>query len=118
MDSGKTGFKGEERRRHGRLEVSLPVTMRYQGRLVPATAMNLSCGGALLDAASAVVCGDRPVELIFDLSAVERDVAIRGQVVRSESVTSKSRVGVRFINLFTSGHETIGRYIARQMRNK
>lgn len=104
---------GAERRRHDRYDVQLPVTIRYQGRLIPATALNLSCGGMQLDAQSLLLDRDGKVELIFDLSTLERDVAMRAEVSWCEVLDSKSRVGVRFTNLFTVGHEAVTRYIGR-----
>lgn len=101
------------RRRHDRVDVQLPVTLRYQGRLIPATALNLSCGGMQLDANSLLLDREGKVELIFDLSALERDVAMRAEVAWCETIDSKSRVGVCFTNLFTIGHEAVTRYLGR-----
>ncbi|GEM_PF-1261833 len=101
-----------ERRRYGRLDVTLPVTIRYRGRLIPATALNLSCGGMMLDSESAFEESGR-VEVILDLSSIERDVTLRGEVVRSESAHAGARVGIRFTNLFTIGHDAVSRYLRR-----
>ncbi|MBI4239240.1 MAG: PilZ domain-containing protein [Deltaproteobacteria bacterium] len=102
-----------ERRRHERVDIELPVTIRYKGRLIPATALNLSCGGMMLDADSPAVQEGGRVEVVVDLSALERDVSLRGEIVRREFSGSKTRIGIRFTNLFTMGHDAVVRYLRR-----
>lgn len=96
------------------MAVDLPLTLRYRGRLIPATALNLSCGGMLLDTEALEVDPTAPVELIFDLSTVDRDIAVRGAVVRCETLDRTTRVGIQFTNLFTVGHDAITRYLRRR----
>lgn len=104
----------DDRRRHQRVDVQLPVTIRFRGRLIPATAMNLSCGGVQLDTGKAILQGTEKVELVLDLSELERDIPIQGEIAWCEVLDRKSCVGIRFTNLFTLGHEAIDRYMRRK----
>ncbi len=107
-----------EKRRYQRISVSLPVTVRYQGRLLPATMCNLSCGGACVHVNSPDV-GDRAsVEIIFDLDDCQRDVSMRGNVVycaptnpTEEGITA----GIRFSNLFSNGHRVVQEYLRKNL---
>ena len=102
-----------ERRRHERLNVELPVTIRYNGRLIPATALNLSCGGVQLDAKNVDLEKDGKVELVVDLSAHDTDVSLRGEVAWAEVIDQKTRLGIKFTNLFAVGHEAVQRYLRK-----
>ncbi len=99
-----------EKRRFPRIKMNLPLTIRYNGYLVPATATNVSCGGMCLATDNPVVVGDGDVEIIFDLSKSETDVSVRGKVVRVEPGTTKS-VGVQFTNFESVGYKILKRYI-------
>lgn len=101
-----------ERRQFKRLKIDLPVTIRYKGNLIPATALNISCGGMCLATDSPEVVGNDDVEIILDLSAAELDISIRGKVVRINPGVSK-KVGVQFTNLFSLGHKAIERFIQK-----
>lgn len=114
MAEDRSNPKDADRRRHDRLPVQLPITLRYKGRLIPATALNLSCGGMMIDADSPVVDSQGKLEVIFDLSELERDVTLRGEVAWCESIDRVTRVGVRFTNLFTLGHDAVARYLRRR----
>lgn len=103
-----------ERRHYERVPVQLPVTVRYRGRLIPATARNVSCGGMMLDTSGATFAEQDALELIFDLSALDRDITLRGEVVCSELSDTGRRVGVQFMNLFSIGHEAVTRFLKRQ----
>lgn len=116
MNEGKRTGVVAERRTHERLPVALPVTLRYEGRLIPATALNVSCGGMLLDASLVGFVHGSPVEVIVDLSAVERDVSLRGTIARAEILDHVTRVGIRFTNLFAVGHDALTRYLGRKKR--
>lgn len=104
-----------ERRRYHRLDVDLPVTLRYQGRLIPATALNISCGGVCLSTEEAELEEADNAEVILDLGQTELDVSVRGQVVRVSEGKNK-KIGIQFTNLFSVGHQTIERYI-KQHKN-
>jgi len=105
-----------EKRRFKRLDVSLPVTLRCQGRFIPATALNISCGGIFLDLESSDIARftNDKVEVVVDLSEKERDVALRGEVTRIET-SEGSKLGVKFTNLYTVGHQTLERYINKNL---
>lgn len=106
----------EDKRRFKRIEASLPVTLRCDGRLIPATTLNISSGGVCLNVENADVAfiDCSKVELIIDLSQEDRDVSLRGEVTRIEP-KDKSRVGVKFTNLYTVGHQTLEKFINRHL---
>jgi c-di-GMP-binding flagellar brake protein YcgR len=99
-----------ERRTQPRLDVDLPVTLRYDGRLIPATALNVSSGGMCLSVPEREFRDDGEMEIILDLSSVERDITVRGKVVRYEDNVSK-RIGLQFTNLYTVGHRSIENFL-------
>ena len=105
-----------ERRRFKRLPVSLPVTLRYRGRLIPATALNISCGGMCLSTESSEIVGDDAIEVILDLSLAELDVSVRGKIIRIDAGINK-KVGVQFTSLYSIGHQAIEKYIQRKDKN-
>lgn len=100
----------QERRRHKRLLVDLPVTLRYKGSLIPATVLNISCGGICLATDNPEVNDAKNVEVIIDLSAAELDVSVRGQIVRVTEGNDK-KLGVQFTNLYSLGHQAIEKFI-------
>ncbi len=99
----------KEQRRFPRLPVDLPVILRHRGRLIPATALNISCGGLYLDTGTADVSIDAPVEIIFDLEG-NRDLSLRGQITRVEGTTDRSGLGVQFTNVFSMSHKAVQDY--------
>lgn len=101
-----------ERREYPRINVDLPIVLRYRGRLIPATALNVSCGGMLLTTEVHDVTTNAPVEIIFDLSNMERDVTLRGEIVRI-GASERSTVGVHFTNVYAIGHRTLERFLKR-----
>ena len=110
--------KMNEQRRHKRLDVTLPVILRYQGRLVPATMLNLSCGGARIRAEQADFSTDAPVELIFDLDNQTYDVSMRGNIVhttKDPTAQDGSIAGVQFAGIISDGHKTIEDYLRKNL---
>ncbi len=101
----------EERRRHQRAEVTFPVLLRHAGRIIPATALNISCGGMFIKADQRDIVADKPVEVIFDLSQDERDVSMRGKITRLEEADDKTGLGMQFTNLFSLSHKAIERFL-------
>ncbi len=101
-----------ERRKYPRLDVNLPVTMRYKGKLLPATVLNISCGGVCLATDSSAVIDEGSAEIILDLSETERDVSVRGEVVRVGK-GKNIQVGVQFTNLYSVGHQAIEKYLQK-----
>ena len=101
-----------DKRRFKRVDVELPVTLRCGGRLIPATALNISCGGVYLttEGADIGIKEKDSVEIVIDLSKEDHDVSLRGEVIRIESGEG-GKVGVRFTNLYTVGHQTLESYI-------
>lgn len=105
-------FIMSERRLHKRLNINLPVTLRYRGDLIPATALNISCGGICLATEETEVIDDNNVEVIIDLAASELDVSVRGKIVRVSEGRQK-KVGIQFTNLYSIGHQTIEKFIQK-----
>lgn len=105
-----------EQRKYPRLKVNLPVTIRYHGHLIPATALNVSCGGMCLSTDNPEVTGDDNVEVIFDISSADLDVSVRGRIVRVTPGMQK-KVGVQFTNLYSIGHQAIERYVQSHNKN-
>lgn len=104
-----------EKRRYARLPVSLPVLLRHCGRIIPATAMNLSCGGMYLKMDSSSIQSDHPVEVIFDLGDDERDVAMRGQIMRLDKSEESFGIGVQFTNIFSVSHKAVEHYLNKHL---
>lgn len=105
-----------EKRRYQRLDVKLPVILRYRGRLIPATILNLSCGGACIRADNEELDINSSVELIFDLDTEQRDVSMRGSVVHRTNPPSNPQgctAGIRFSNLFSEGHKAVQEYLRK-----
>jgi hypothetical protein len=100
-----------EKRRYSRISVDLPVILRHGGRIIPATLQNISSGGVYLKTDKSRIATGRPVEIIFDLSDANRDLSMRGQVLRVEDVDDKNGVGVQFTNLFSLSHKAVQKYI-------
>ena len=107
-----------ERRRHKRLDVTLPIILRYQGRLIPATMLNLSCGGARIRAEQADLSTDTPVEIIFDLDNQVYDVSMRGSIVHATTDPTAQTgciAGVRFAALVSEGHKAVEEYLRKNL---
>lgn len=102
-----------EKRRHRRLDVDLPVILRHKGRLLPATILNLSCGGMCLRADAEEISENGNVEVIFDLGEEKRDLSLRGRITRIETAAETSTVGVQFTNLFSLSHKAIEEYLRK-----
>lgn len=100
-----------EKRRHQRINVNLPVILRHCGRLLPATLINLSCGGMHLKTEATNINDGGRVEVIFDLGKHHRDLSMRGQITRVKADQKTVEVGIRFTNLFSLGHKEIQTYL-------
>lgn len=99
-----------ERRQFPRLDVALPVTLRHNGRLIPATTLNISCGGMALATPTEQVSLGGHVEVVVDLGEIEKDVTLRGSVVHVNPADPK-QLGIQFTNLFAVGHQSLQRYL-------
>lgn len=100
-----------EKRRYTRLDVKLPVILRHSGRIIPATALNISSGGMYLEVDKSQIINGSPVEVILDLDSVNRDVSMRGQITRVEDMDDQKGIGVQFTNIFSLSHKTVQRYV-------
>ncbi len=100
----------KERRRYPRLDIDLPVILRHDGRFIPATILNLSCGGMCIRTDGADLVADKPAEIIFDLGEDNRDLSLRGEIVRRDADDSSS-AGIQFTNLFSEGYTAVQEYL-------
>jgi len=105
----------QERRRHPRLDVNLPVILRHRGRLLPATMLNLSVGGAYIRTDDGRVSEDGPVEVIFDIDANTRDISLRGTILRNSPLSDSSGLGIQFTNLFSESHRAVEEFLRRNL---
>ena len=104
-----------EKRRTRRLDVNLPVILRHRGRLLPATALNMSCGGMCIRAEGSELASEEPVEIIFDLEEGQKDLSVRGRITRVETETDAASIGVQFTNLFSVSHKAIAEYLKKNL---
>ena len=99
-----------DKRKFPRFVMNLPVILRHKGRLIPATASNISCGGMFISADNLDISAEHPVEVIFDLDD-NKDLSLRGQITRIELGNDMSGLGVRFTNLFSDSHKVVQKFI-------
>ena len=107
-----------EKRRHKRLDLALPVILRCGGRLIPATMLNLSCGGARIRAEETDFSENAPVELIFDLNNQTYDISMRGNIVHSaEDPTAQTGciAGVQFAGVISDSHKAVEDYLKKNL---
>lgn len=104
-----------EKRRNPRIDVDLPIVLRHQGRFIEATMLNLSCGGIYVTTKDVNIDDATPVEVIFDLDADQRDVALMGKIRRVESRKSETGVGIQFSNLFSGSHKAVQDYLRKNL---
>lgn len=100
----------KEKRRFPRMAVSLPVVLRHRGRLIPATTLNISCGGMYIDVSHPDISESAPVEVIFDLEE-KRDLSLLGKITRVESAAQTSGLGVQFTDVFSLSHKAVQNYL-------
>lgn len=105
----------EERRRFCRLALDLPVTLRHDGRLIPATVLNISCGGMSLRAEAADIADGGSVEVIFDLNEEKRDLSLLGRITRISEQDEASEMGVQFTNLFSLSYKAVQEYLQKHL---
>ena len=103
-----------EKRRHQRIPMDLPVTVRYKGKLIPATALNVSCGGMYLETEAEGLSENSVVEVTFDLNGDTRDVSLCGVISRVEHVSSPL-FGVQFASPFSPGHKILREYLRKNL---
>lgn len=103
-----------EKRRHPRVELDIPVTLRHKGKLIPATVLNVSCGGMYLVADGEDLAENTTVEVTFDLDGEHRDVSVCGVVSRVEK-TDRPRIGVQFGSFFSAGHKALREFLKKHL---
>lgn len=99
----------DDKRKHKRYEMELPVTLRTEGRFVPAATINISQGGMCLltDYQEKIHTGE--AEVVLDLSRDQRDVSVRGRILRFEKGIGQ-RVAVEFLP-DTQGQKALGHFL-------
>lgn len=112
-DTIDTGWRSLiEKRESPRVDVHLPVTLRHNGKLIPATTENVSCGGMYLSSPTGEVMLGGNIEVILDLTEIERDVTLRGSVVRVDS-QDDGKMAIQFVNLLSGGHSSLQRFLKK-----
>lgn len=104
-----------EKRRHSRLNVELPIVLRHGGRILPATALNISCSGMCIRSFDGAVANNDPVEVIFDLNSKQRDLALCARIMRVNAAANSSDIGVEFTNVFSESHKAILEYLGKNL---
>ena len=104
-----------EKRRHPRLKINLPVILRYKGLLLPATMLNLSCGGMCLRADDPEILKNAPVEVIFDLDDKKRDISLQGRITHTEADDESTQVGIELVNVVSEGFKEIQEYLGKHL---
>ncbi|MDO8528171.1 MAG: PilZ domain-containing protein [Deltaproteobacteria bacterium] len=86
----------KERREYPRYEIEVPVTLRTNGKLIPAATLDLSLGGisVLTDFNEEIAEGD--VEIVMDLSNELKDISIRGNILRFKKGIAQ-KVAIQFV---------------------
>lgn len=105
----------KERRKHKRVEMEMPVTLRTQGRLLPASTVNLSLGGACLLADYNEKISEGDAEIVFDFEKKSKEVALTGKVLRFEKGIGQ-KVVVQFTRPFSKGHQTLTKFLLEYLR--
>lgn len=105
-----------DKRLYPRIELELPVTLRHNGRLLPATMLNLSCGGMCIRTEGYHLTNSTPVEVVFDLDEKTRDVSVRAQIMHIfDENAGESKAGLQFINIFSTSHKAIQEYLRKNL---
>lgn len=53
------------------------------------------------------------MEVVLDLGEMEKDVTLRGTVVRLDAQDQK-KVAIQFVNLLSNGHASLQRFLKKQ----
>lgn len=99
-----------ERRAHPRFEAELPVTLRTRGKLIPAACLDVSRGGILILTDYNEEISEGLVEVVIDLSPKNKDVSLRGRVLRFQKGIGQ-KVAIQFTSPFSKGHQTLENYL-------
>lgn len=105
----------KERRKHKRVEMEMPVTLRTQGRLLPASTVNVSLGGVCLLTDYNEKISEGLTEVLFDLPKKLKDVSLTGKILRFEKGIGQ-KVAVQFTRPFSKGHQTLTKFLLDYLR--
>lgn len=100
-----------EKRMHKRYELEVPATLRTNGKLIPASTVDLSRGGICLLADYREEIPEGIVEVIMDLSQEFRDVSLRGYVLRRQKGIGQ-KVAIQFTTSNSKGHSILEKFLA------
>ncbi|PIR25096.1 MAG: hypothetical protein COV43_06990 [Deltaproteobacteria bacterium CG11_big_fil_rev_8_21_14_0_20_42_23] len=100
----------KERRRYHRISLSLPVILRYKGKLLPAKMVNLSYGGMGILSSREDFSPGNTVEIIFDLNSSFRDLSLRGNVSHVDA-EDPSCFGIQFSDFLSPSHQVIENFV-------
>lgn len=108
--------KVQEKRQFKRTYVNLPVTLRYNGRLIPATTLNVSSGGVCLSLEEDEIfySNRNRVEVIIDIDKEDRDVSFRGELTRIEAGVHP-KVGIKFNNGPAAGSKNLSNIVDKKI---
>jgi len=103
-----------EKRRHKRLQLQIPVTIRCNGRFIPATLVDVSCGGMGIKTGSTDIAKSDLIEVAFDLDDKRRDLSLRGSVARVAD-SEGHHIGIQFGNFFSESHKTLRQFLHQRL---
>ncbi|MBI5299244.1 MAG: PilZ domain-containing protein [Deltaproteobacteria bacterium] len=102
----------QEKRKHRRFEMELPVTLRTHGKLIPAATLDISLGGICLLTDLQHEIKNGPVEVVVDLNSDLRDISLKGKVLRSQNSIEK-KVAIEF-NSPSSGLKSLKTFLSQK----
>lgn len=109
-----------EKRRHPRLPISRPVTLRHGGRLVPAKLQNVSLGGMRIVAEGQEFRSfstNFPIEIILDLDPSNRDLSFRGRVVRIDDA-ERCELGIQLTASNSPSYRVLQHYLVKRTQSE
>ena len=103
---------GPERRIHQRIDAALEVEIVADGKKIPATTENISCGGMYL-ATHKPFIDDCAIKLAFKLPDEQKKIQMKGEVIRT---SNEKGLAIRFNqNLDNENLLAISRFIKNKL---
>ena len=103
-----------EKREHPRFEIEVPVTLRTQGKLIPAATLDLSAGGICVLADFNEEIPEGAVEVVMDLSRELKDVSLRGHILRMQRGIGQ-KVAIQFVPLDSKGYRDLEKFLRNRL---
>ena len=101
-----------ERRKFHRHKVNFPITLRFDGRLLEASPVDVSQGGICLQTDYASTSINGSVEVIIDLNEQWKDIGLMGRVVHTETEAGQT-IGVQFAKSEKENQKILENYLKR-----